>query len=154
MHDIKVRVWNKELGTMFYQDRQGSEEAKALTRWLVDFPDEYIKMLYTNLKDIKGQPIYAGDIVSYTGFRGNHTVASSKHDGYVDGFVGVIVWDEYHGWKIDTANKHNAAILKQRPGERSNKTDPYVYAMKSIESKYLKAKVMGNIYDNEELINV
>ena len=121
----KFRAWDKR-------------EGKIIPVWNIEFmPDggdgedvnnhrditRCILMQYTGLKDGDGKEVYEGDIVE---FEGNYTTAEKCGKK-----IGVVEWD-YAGFII-------------RVGEHD-------YNFDETNEFYAYSKVLGNIYENPELL--
>lgn len=100
---------------------------------------------FTGLLDKNGVKIFEGDIITYTDFRGNHTVKDSKHDGYIQGWKGIIEWNNRIGWYLNKDNEHNKKILNRIGGELHDRTAPYIYHNDVINK--IKPEIISNIHE-------
>lgn len=135
MREIKFRAWNKNLNIMVYENEDNS--ATYLDGWFASDVqvlnqtlnsqyelEKYKFMQYTGLKDKNGKEIYEGDIL----------------ENIVTDYKGKELWKERYiikenicGWEIRNIKKprqHRSFQLMER------------------------CKVIGNIYDNPELLEV
>jgi len=115
-----------------------------------DLTTEGETCIEVGLPDICRKDIHKGDIVTFTDFRGVHTTAQSKHDGYIPGWVGVIRWSDYDGWVLDKNNTHNQSILKAKDGEKQSRNNPYHHRMGHISR--VRPMIVGNMYENIDLL--
>lgn len=138
MRKIKFRAWNKETHKMVFQcDMNDSLENKEyyftlnedsvdLLRYDEDY-SAYVNcnadiMQYTGIKDAEGKEIYEGDIVK----------ASECIPG--EDFIGKVIYDEWGG-----------CYFMIREGEGN-------YCKITIDLEYYSHYVIGNIYENPELL--
>lgn len=137
MREIKFRAWDT-LGHHWvdvfdlHQDEQSLKAGEYVQSTGNDVWDvrlnqkDYVLMQYTGLKDKNGVEIYEGDILK-------------REVGHIDH------WDE--GQPVFTREWKNSAVVYRAP---SFKMDA------SITIDYINEKeveVIGNIYDNPELLN-
>jgi len=129
MREIKFRVWNKRINQLsgcddIYFTQEPLNEAFKF--------DEYIFMQYTGLKDANGKEIYEGDIVKY--------VAGENYEN-----TGVVIWaDEKNSFNLKTYPFMCGFVIHN---EKESKTDKFEWD----ETNYMQ--VIGNIYENPELLN-
>ena len=130
MREIKFRVWDKEGRCLFI------EGMKYLNPFFDDtgklfvgyFPDnetpivEYEINQYTGLKDKNGKEIYEGDIVN---FGNNNNAIVEFSDGCFN------IFDEPLGWDF---------------------TPDYDNDYKPIKTDFKYCEIIGNIYENPELL--
>jgi len=140
MREIKFRAWDKDSKLMLYKEfydhnwytTPKNDEDGCHTYSSMQYSDQYHKelMQYTGLKDKNGKEIYEGDIVGHPlCVKGDHAP-----DEPCEHFVGRI--------QFETDRGQYFAVNMQRNG--------YVIEM----SEAYKFEVIGNIYENPELIKV
>jgi uncharacterized phage protein (TIGR01671 family) len=98
--------------------------------------DGCIIMQYTGLKDKNGVEIYEGDIVEY-GFKENH----------------VVCWDSlpfHHNWCAVPVSRYGQFKTHQETGEGSHPVETDCIERITGETP----EVIGNIYENPELLEV
>lgn len=130
---IKFRFWNKKdygsNGDSFYQPANSMvewENAKDDPNKWINFEDENVlPMQFTGLKDKNGKEIYEGDIIQM--WVGTKPVT-----------VGNITWG---GWQY--------VVRMEVVGK--DKTNYFGYNSEDIDPE--KIEIIGNIYENPELIN-
>jgi len=163
MMGTKYRAWQKisslhrQINTMhpvkglhWYDQPDSNGWGEVLFEKSSEYANDVELMPYTGIKDDHGQDIYAGDIIEFIDFRGNHVVKQSKHDGYTRGWHGVVEWSDSNGWFLNKKNGHNERLCKKRGREQYDKWCPYVYYMDTI--KTTAPMVIGNIYENPDLL--
>ena len=133
----KFRAWDKEYEVMidwFWLSSEGDLYETPVT--VYDTPhlelernDDLIAMQYTGLKDKNSVEIYEGDVVERTYlFNG----------GYGETHTGEVVYDkEYARYVISRPQKH---------------IEPKTEDLRNILSDKSTYEVIGNIYENPELI--
>ena len=140
MRDIKFRVWNTETNKMITNVKEmgvfALQSIYSIDEFLVIPTNEkYPLMQYTGLKDKNGAEIYEGDIL----------VAKNKKDSKNNDWIG-IVEDNNYGW---LALKYKEYINPSWLGALStpiNEPQNASWIMSNCE-------VIGNIYENKELLN-
>ena len=137
MTPIKFRAWDKEDEVMidwFWLSSEGDLYETPVTAY--DTPhlelernDDLIAMQYTGLKDKNSVEIYEGDVVERTYlFNG----------GYGETHTGEVVYDkEYARYVISRPQKH---------------IEPKTEDLRNILSDKSTYEVIGNIYENPELL--
>ena len=159
MREYKFRAWNKEKGVMCYEDEDKS--AGYLDGWYASdiqvvnqtfnskiVKEKYDFMQYTGIKDKNGKEIYEGDVILTQPFRDK--IYSKKHKekrlkGVVeynikcgDNFCGCEGKMKYWGaeWSVEIIDK-----------EDYKKFSNYDWG------RFFECEVIGNIYENKELLN-
>ena len=137
MRTIKFRAWNNKKEMMHDSDSQIGG------LWSVEFingspeyynpDDNMVLMQYTGLKDKNEKEIYEGDYVVMDVWNGG--------DGYeepneIDEFEGIVTWN-INGFNISTKDK-------------DGKFEPEMCLCEN--NVYTKTEVLGNIYENPELL--
>lgn len=133
----KFRVWHHELGRlmsvkcMFFQDSEIEEfelNDALMNDYITAYPDEIVLIQSTGLKDKNGKEIFEGDIVRTTRFLGRADEIGGFYE-YEKDYVGVVKVLE-GSWVIDTG------IVAVR-----------------LWSEIDESEVLGNIYENKELLD-
>lgn len=119
--EIKFRKWHKELNDMTFFDSNDKNE-NLFWYFFTNYPDMYILMQYTGLKDKNGKEIYEGDICFLIG-------TEEWEDKKEMLGIRKVVWSN-----LDCSFYYYPFIPINFGG------------FKSVE-------VIGNIYENPELIN-
>jgi uncharacterized phage protein (TIGR01671 family) len=160
MRDIRFRAWDKKEKAMSYSDEvefSASPDCDfQLTQldgffgWLT--PDEdnrYVLMQFTGLEDKNGKEIYEGDIISFSSqfgksiwevfwFSGTFDINGSEYSGIATGF-----------W-VRAIKPHKYG----RVGNIEGLAEKYQFTNYGgnggVETK--DCKVIGNIYENPELL--
>ena len=124
MREIKFRAWDREAQKMFYSKTEQFDDMLGFR--FEHFTDDFpVYMQYTGLKDKNGKEIYEGDILEY-----KHKDIFEKI--YVVGIVKWIMGGFFFKKSKEVIDEWWTANL--------------IYYKKDI-------KVIGNIYDNPELLN-
>ena len=137
MREIKFRVWNTETNKMIINVKEmgvfALQSIYSIEEFLVIPTDEkYPLMQYTGLKDKNGIEIYDGDIVKADCRSGNNA-----DNGYY-----IIEYD-----KTNCCYYGNPREVKQEFGNLLN-----VIHCEPISEIRQNIKVVGNIYENPELL--
>lgn len=142
MREIKFRVWHKRLGEFVpyvvginFVDKKVTYDRKTLNHE-VSFKDCEISQ-YTGLKDRNETEIYEGDIMLFLAVTQN---------GYED----------YDGNWVDTTKEATPTVVKFKDGyfylEHQNGEISSFSELRDGEIGLYE--VIGNIYENKELLNV
>lgn len=147
MREIKFRAWDEKCKKMFYSDfdknthkesnnyRFNFDENGCLIFEIYDFNvvdgvvyEDWIildnVMQYTGLKDKNGQEIYEGDILRGIEHKSNSTFVNGEYQGT-------------HEWDNDIE-----IIVDFTPSN-----------VQLVDAYKSKCEVIGNIYENQELLN-
>lgn len=129
MRDIKFRAWDKKKNDWFddddeslYIDLNGEINLGWNGEIMDDYTDRIILMQYTGLKDKNGVEIYEGDFLMAG-----------------DAYLGVI---KYHSTRAQFIGKNIGETFQE---------DEYD-TLYTKNGRFNSAKVIGNIYENPELL--
>lgn len=137
--EIKFRAWDKTSKNIYQVTNLGlgphswsmlAEGNTTKTGYNPFYPEQVEVMQYTGLKDKNGKEIYEGDIVKYK---------------YLSGFQ---CEDDYPNGgeeEIREVKYYNGEFL---PREKYNEVEDGFYS-----SRYFDFEIIGNIYENPELLN-
>ncbi|MGG5486283.1 YopX family protein [Gaetbulibacter sp. PBL-D1] len=135
MRELKFRIWDTFNGVMMNQEED--RYADSLSKIWVDYDillegdNDPIMMQFTGLKDKSGKEIYEGDILKTDYDVGNVSVVFAEFKGKLKGYPSNIDELEIWGWCV------NHPSLGLQPLD---------------DSFYKNFHVIGNIYENPELI--
>jgi uncharacterized phage protein (TIGR01671 family) len=141
MREIKFRAWDVENKKWFInKNPQGNDFTRYVIDfdgylWVKDYDDsfsknQYILMQYTGLKDYYKQEIYEGDILTFT------EVDEDSCCGAEETHVGTISW-------IESSASFRFVYKSGRRRE--------LYLITDFQ-QISECKVIGNIYENPELL--
>lgn len=163
MREIKFRAWAIQKGIMFTplsidwekQDWNESWKEEDVRVWRLPFPDENPNwssdgnmivgkdvqlMQYTGLKDKNGKEIYDGDILK----QNYHKIAGS-YDDYE-------TFDGHHiGEVVIIASK---GVCMKNPSCYSEETDETTISNQYKTVAGYRCEIIGNIYENADLLKV
>lgn len=130
MREIKFRAWNKNFKKMYKIGQITLEKGtwnyepdnREYIGMSIPYQPSFVLMQYTGLKDKNGKEIYEGDIVEIKGY---------SNKGYNTGLVKEIYVVEFKDfcWSCGTKSLLNLATIN-----------------------WASIEVIGNIYDNPELL--
>ena len=142
MREIKFRAWDKLNKEMFNVESINFQERKVY-RDIVSYRNfnDIELMQYTGMKDVTEKEIYEGDVVKLI-----HTGIEISADRLEDlkRFVGIIKY-ENGIFKIVRTEK---SLIESKYFEMEQKKVSEIF----IYSKLYDLEVVGNIYENPELI--
>lgn len=135
MREIKFRAWSKLLNKMLSHEDL-NKTLKDLTKIeyiagiFLPLNSDVEVMQYTGLKDSNGNEIYEGDIVEFLDEEVNYSHCGVEYDEFIN--IGKVIFshDELMGWDITNRNMDLEEVWHYR--------------------EYIK--VIGNIYENPELL--
>ncbi|MFR7297006.1 YopX family protein, partial [Streptococcus pneumoniae] len=151
----KFRVWHHELGRlmsvkcMFFQDSEIEEfelNDTLMNDYITAYPDEIELMQSTGLFDRNGKEIFEGDILKF-----NDEWNEYCHEGYVDGSVEGVNYVEVVRSEIcfefGKTKYPDSSLFILMEDEQLNFKD-------FIKSEDFEFEIIGNIYENPELLEV
>lgn len=141
MREIKFRAWNPESKKMFYDFDQNIKEValgKSIHLFVYETGLAYKTLMqYTGFKDFDGKEIYEGDILEYVSFRRHENKRKE-----------IVEFDEKcGGWYVHKQADALCNILFEQHDEEWQKKQNFKPSIKH------KVRVIGNIYENPELLN-
>ena len=145
MREIKFRVWDKNNKEMIGREGMNLYTFANLTYNLADV-DLLEVMQYTGLKDKNGKEIYEGDILKWI-YPAGYSLAEVRFGDFDNG-------EEYEdnergiGWYV----KEESRFTFKNSEQKNIKVR--VYGFKGYPLNTYKHEVIGNIYENPELLEV
>lgn len=125
------------------------KEVSSIGYWYIDSPCYQVNpetvCQSIGLLDKNGNKIFEGDKVKFKNFRGFNGMKISKHDGWIEGFEGVIHWSNQFGWFLNKDNAHNSKILEAKGKETESRKCNLVITNSNICA--FETEVIGNIHD-------
>jgi uncharacterized phage protein (TIGR01671 family) len=135
MREIKFRAWDKENKFMLKIFDNTTQENWYLPQW----KERHEVMQYTGLKDKNGKEIYEGDILRVQ--TGWYKSAKNEVDKFDKGVKGETLWTVEH------------KIFNCEMGFMIYGLDRRFHKLMTQSMMWnTKAEVIGNIYDNPELL--
>ena len=126
MRTIKFRAWDKERKEMLIGAGYSTGQLNNVTLNELEFPEDKVFMQFTGLFDKKGEEIYEGDIIVFEEQQVYQFGTSDKR---------IIEWQNGNFDWVDSITKESVS--------------GWTYGVRT--SKY--SIIIGNIYQNPELIN-
>lgn len=127
LREIKFRAWDKFTNTMWNWEEHNafSTDKGSIKQWFEDY--DLIVMEYTGLKDSNGKEMYEGDIVV--------AIALKEYECEEELCISDIIY-----------NQGNAL------GEWQVRSKGYEHGLPIVWGGWESLKVIGNIYENPELL--
>lgn len=125
IREIKFRAWDREMQEWYLWE---TIEAEFLGLILQGKYPEFILMQYTGLKDKNGKEMYEGDILEWS--------VTETHGGVVR--------------QLDVVEWENGAFITRSPKYQDGES---FYDDGNREQITTESIVIGNIYENPELLN-
>lgn len=125
MREIKFRAWDKDAKTMVYQSDNGDEYC-----WQIGAEEIWVE-------NIKEDYILESNLMQYTGLKDKNGVEIYEGD-ILSGWIG--------------SHWHSGEDKFEEVVKYDEKTASYNFA--AIEVRYGDLRVIGNIYENPELLEV
>ena len=155
--EIKFRAWDKVQKEWIHNDVFLSLVNGIIFEGKVHQEERVDIQMYTELKDKNGKEIYEGDIVKFYSPREKGANASD--------LVLEIAWKEHGFWgkyiREDNENVGNimaGGLQRMASGEYTNKEKEWYFLDREIDMGVLSHatsfEVIGNIYENPELLKV
>ena len=141
------RAWDKNHKCFWYELPIGFELKLDGKIFLYDMPtEEIILVRKTGLQDVNGKDIYEGDIVSFTAY--DKPFAQNRKSKLINA---IVIWLE---GKDNSNQKKNPSFFNQYPSFDIKPIDENLYSKYSncSWSPFHNCKVIGNIYENPELL--
>jgi uncharacterized phage protein (TIGR01671 family) len=138
MRELKFRAWNKKEKQMYFNSR-----LDLFFRHMIYIGKEFEIMQYTGLHDNKrtteypeGQEIYEGDIIRYT-----NEIEEIFHEE-----IGIVVFEQA---ECNFCIQRTVVNLENYPVPKTTHT---IYLIDNVQY-HAAYEVIGNIYENPELLN-
>ena len=133
--EIKFRAWHKEEDKMYLNLQTGFNSHAIGGQYLEEcFTDSDLELMqYTGLKDASGKEIYEGDIVEFNQCRDER------------GYVWISLYNDFRVW---------AGVMEFQDGRFHIAKSIYLRkaSAKITMGNADKKKIIGNIYENPELL--
>lgn len=144
MREIKFRAYIKNLGLMLPVSMIDFENETIYVRWNsdawlndpleYDFDDKDIEIMqYTGLKDKNGKEIYEGDILLST---------ASENE------------EDYKKWRVSYFDGGYIANYKHIPMDKRKRSINEIELLCNDNIAFYGFEILGNIYENPELMEV
>lgn len=156
MREIKFRAWDKDDKVMRSWEDLILEKDKGddfytighhTSPAVIDYFNEHVLMQYTGLKDKNGMEIYEGDVVSRY-----YKVGQTVYDPHGLGVVDYLV--EKEGLYIGVVNYRPSAGFILNSCRHYENGGNHLGNLSGIKIYPQFSKVIGNIYENPELLEV
>jgi uncharacterized phage protein (TIGR01671 family) len=162
---FRFRVWNIKEKEMIYNAEIAYDGMNYNTEWqlgknendgwvdcfgyYLDYPEEYEVMQCTGLKDKNGKLIFEGDIVKKEVFIDYQGDGQFQPDVYVDRtYIGVVHFTASNGATLQKVKVYETESPYEPKKQRDKRECP-----KATKLIACRSEVIGNIYENKELLD-
>lgn len=125
MREIKFRAWDDDGGRMLTHEHENLAGDLLEAAMSGGMPI----MQYTGLKDSKGREIYEGDIIHY-------------------------INTKCHGWQLEETRNNFKGVVEWNDSDITFDVNSTINSIRLSEWHYECCRVIGNIYENPELLEV
>lgn len=132
---LKFRAWSKNINKHFMAI-QGELDLETLQSFMFHYSDQPIIMQFTGFKDYNGKEIYEGDIILFTNVR--DCTQKKKYQIYFN--------NECGSWYCENGMELCNILVEQN-------NDDWKRSQNWTINNNQYVRVIGNIYENSELLN-
>lgn len=137
MREIKFRAW---IESQNYMAIQGTPDLETLKSFMFHYGDEKNLMQFTGLIDKNGKEVYEGDIIKWKETRFWNKEQEEKGVAMPRFFKSAVVYDDAE-FLVSSTQEFDTPLC-------------CFFIKEDVHNQFdYKAEVIGNIYENPELLN-